>query len=229
MSDDALPPGGSPPGPSRRAGSPPPPIPPPTVPLPTVPPPSAHEALYGALVRDLARRRGVVVVSKRDSRLCRLLDRALRLVTLGGQDRFLSDYVTTLGRRVYVPDGWDGVPAGHRYTVLRHEAVHVEQFRRWTWPGMVLLYVLLPLPMGFAAGRAWLEWQGYRETLTATWQLYGPEAARSQALRDDIVARFTGPDYGWMWARGTMIEAAIVRHLGRLAANPPAPLKVPAL
>ena len=195
---------------------------------PPIPPASAHEALYDELVRTLARRRGVIVLSKRDSRLCRLLDRALRWVTLGGQDRFLSEYVTTLGRRVYVPDGWEDVPAGHRYTVLRHEAVHVEQFRRWTWPGMVLLYLLLPLPVGFAAGRAWLEWQGYRETLTATWQLYGPQAARSRALRDDIVARFTGPDYGWMWVRGTMVRAAIARHLRRLAAHPPAPIEVAA-
>lgn len=187
-----------------------------------------HEALYRALVAELeARWPGVRVLPKRESGFCRLVDRALRVITFGKQDRFLSSFVTTFGRRVYVPDGWERLDAGTRYCILRHEAIHIGQFRRLTWPGITLIYLLLPLPFVFAGGRAWLEWQGYRETLVAHWQLYGRDAARSRRLADEIVRRFTGPDYAWMWVRGRTIEGAIARQLARMDASPPPPLAVP--
>ena len=152
------------------------------------------------LLADFARATPPVrVVPKRGDALQRAIDRALRLVTLGGQHRYLSDYVTTLGRSIYVPDGWEALSPRTRYLILRHEAVHLAQFDRWGWVGMVLLYGLLPLPMGLAYGRARLEWEAYAETLRATAEVDGIAAARSPALADEIVARFTGPDYAWMW------------------------------
>ncbi len=187
-----------------------------------------HEALYQALVRDIeARYRGMRVLSKSASPFCRFIDKVLKVITFGGQDRFMTAYITTFGRRIYVPDGWERIPAGERYCILRHEAVHVAQFRRWTWPGMILLYLLLPLPVGFAGGRAWLEWQGYRETFISTWQIYGRDAARSRRLARDIVRRYTGPDYAWMWLRGRTIQRAIDRLLDRLDADPPPALDIP--
>ncbi len=180
------------------------------------------EALYEAYVAELARELGeLVVIPKRESGLCRLIDKALRALTFGKQDRFMSSYTTTLGRRIYVPDDWRYYPAVERYLILRHEAVHVRQFRRLTWPGMVLVYLLLPLPVGFAAGRAWLEWQGYRETIVATWQVKGPEAARDPRLAEHIVQRFTGADYAWMWLPGGMVRRAIAKTLRRLEERPP--------
>jgi len=155
------------------------------------------------------------------------VDRLLRVLTLGGQRRFQDEYVTTFGRRIYVPRRWRELPPGERYCILRHEAVHLAQFRRLTWPGMFILYLLLPLPVGFAAGRAWLEWEAYRETLVATWQVHGREAARSPRLRDSLIRRFTGPDYAWMWLRGATIAKAIDRALARLDASPPPPLVPP--
>ena len=165
------------------------------------------------------------VIPKSESRINRLIDRTLRLLTFGGQSSYMSHYVTTLGSRIYTPDNWDSRPPEVRYCVMRHEVVHVTQFKRYGWLGMTLLYVLLPLPFGFAAGRAWLEWQAYKETVVATWQVAGPEVARSDALREDIVRRFTGPDYGWMWLRGRTIEEALSRFLNELDACPPEPLE----
>jgi hypothetical protein len=167
------------------------------------------------------------VIPKSESRLNGLIDRALRLVTAGGQSSYMSHYVTTLGARIYTPTNWDERPSSVRYCVMRHEAVHIAQFKRYGWVGMTLLYVLLPLPFGFAAGRAWLEWEAYKETVIATWQVAGRDAARSDALRADIVRRFTGPDYGWMWLRGRTIERALTRHLMALEACPPEPLDAP--
>ena len=159
---------------------------------------------------------GILLIPKSESRLQKLIDRILRVLTFGGQNRYMSDYVTTLGRRIYLPANWSTLEPDVRYCILRHEMVHVAQFRRYTWPGMALLYIFLPLPFGWAAGRAWLEWEGYQETLRATWEVFGEDAAKSLSLRQDIIRRFTGPDYGWMWVHGKTIERAIDRHLDRL-------------
>jgi len=189
-------------------------------------PTDRHAALYAAYVAELARTHpGLRIIPKGQSRLCRVIDRTLRIITLGGQSQFMTGFVTTLGQRIYVPDDWEQVPPGQRYCTLRHEAVHVAQFRRWTFPGMVLLYVLLPLPAGLAPGRTWLEWQAYRETLRAHWQVYGTSHAKSPALAKHIVARFTGPEYAWMWIVGRHVRRWIARELDRLEASPPARLE----
>lgn len=146
----------------------------------------------------------------------RLADRLLRAITLGGQDRYLSEYVTTLGHTIYVPDGWSERSPLARYTVLRHEVVHVRQFERWGFGGMVLLYGLLPFPIGLAYGRARLEWEAYAETLRVTAEVYGLEAACDPCLHDEIVGRFTGPDYAWMWPFPSMVRRWIAAQLAEL-------------
>lgn len=188
---------------------------------------AADERLLSAYLAEMkALHPKLVVLRKPDSRLCRLIDRTLKVITFGGMRSFMTSFVTTLGQRIYVPADWDRWPAAERYCVLRHEVVHVGQFRRWTFPGMVVLYLLLPLPVGFAPGRAWLEWQGYRETLRATWQVHGRDAARSDRMVAHIVARFTGPEYAWMWVAGAQVRRWITRELERLEASPPPPLMI---
>jgi len=182
-----------------------------------------YEAYMAGLQRDFPK---LVVIDKADSAFCRALDVALRGLTFGGQSRFMTHYVTTIGARIYVPSTWSERPAAERYCVMRHEAVHLAQFRRLGLVGMALVYVLLPIPAGFAAGRAWIEWEAYRETVIATWQVHGPEVARGDRLRDEIIRRFTGPDYGWMWLRGRTIGRALERLLTELEASPPPALTV---
>ncbi len=174
-----------------------------------------------ALLRDyldaLARgSRPVRVVPKRGVWHQSLADVLLRVVTLGGQRRYLTDYVTTLGHTIYTPEGWERTPPLQRYVVLRHEVVHVRQFERWGWAGMVLLYGLLPLPVGLAYGRARLEWEAYAETLRATAEVEGIAAARDRRLHDEIVARFTGPDYAWMWPFPDVVRRWIARCVAEL-------------
>lgn len=147
-----------------------------------------------------------VIVNKRGDRLSKAIDVALKLVTLGGQRRFLTDYHTVIGDTLYVPDGWSDTPALHKVVTLRHERVHLRQRRRYTLPGMTFLYLVPFLPLGLAWGRARIEWEAYTETIRAIAELEGPEAARSPALRERIVSQFTGPAYGWMWPFRRQIE-----------------------
>jgi hypothetical protein len=70
---------------------------------------------------------------------------------------------------------------------------------------MALLYLLPFFPLGLAYGRARLEWEAYRETLRARAEIGGIEAARDPRFREEIVERFVGPDYGWMWPFPQMV------------------------
>ncbi len=158
----------------------------------------------------------VRLVPKAGSPLCAWIDKALRLVTGGRQDRFMSEYVTTIGRTIYVPSGWERLSAADRYCTLRHELVHVRQFARWTLPGMALLYLLFPLPFGFAAARAAFELAAYRESLRAMHQVGALTPAREEAVVAWVVQRFTGPDYGWMWLAGGSVRRALERTLRAL-------------
>lgn len=162
-------------------------------------PSRAQERLKSLLHTFAERPRPIRVVKKSAYWHQRAADVALRVVTLGGQRSYLTRYVTTLGHTIYVPDDFDGWDPCHAWEVLRHEAVHVAQFERYGILLMVLVYGVLPLPMGLAYGRARLEWEAYTETLRAVAEAEGLAAAKSRALHDEIVRRFTGPDYGWMW------------------------------
>lgn len=179
------------------------------------------EKLLQALMADFAARPSPVrVVAKRGVWHQHVADRFLRVITFGGQNRYLTQYVTTLGDTIYVPDDWGETDPLDRYEVLRHEAVHVAQFKRLGWVLMVLVYGFLPLPMGLAYGRARLEWEAYRETLRAVWEVEGEAAARSPKLADQIVARFTGPDYAWMWPFERAVRRWIADALDSIAREP---------
>jgi hypothetical protein len=146
------------------------------------------------------------VIDKRESPLSRAIDVALKVITFGGQRRYLTHYYTVIGDRLYVPDGWHDVDPIDAVITLRHERIHLRQRRRYTLPGMAVIYLLLPFPLGLAYGRARIEWEAYTETLRATFELKGRAALHDAALRTRIVSQFTGPAYGWMWPFRRTVE-----------------------
>lgn len=162
---------------------------------------------YTALVAEIEREfPGFRIVRKRDSRLHRAIDLALRVVSLGKIDAYLDGYYTTLGRTVYVTDDWDRRTADARYQVLRHERVHIRQFHRYTPVGMAIAYLLLPLPLGLAYCRARLEMAAYAESIRAACEVGGLARVQDPAYREGIVEQFIGPAYGWMWPFRAAVE-----------------------
>lgn len=139
------------------------------------------------------------IVSKHNDLLSQIIDIALKFITLGQQRNYLTTYHTVLGYTLYVPESWESTPTLDRAILLRHERVHLRQRRRYGSCLMAFLYLVPFLPMGLAYGRARLEWEAYTETLRATAEWHGLDAARSPSLRRHIIARFIGGDYGWMW------------------------------
>lgn len=171
----------------------------PASPLPT----SSLEAFLRELCSEFSKFR---IVYKRRSLLSRVVDVLLRLVTGGQMRTFMTHYHTVIGETLYVPDVWDRMSAVEKIILLRHERVHLRQKRRLTFLGLAFVYLVPWLPIGLAYGRARLEWEAYTETLRATWQLLGPDAARDPGLKRHILERFKGPDYGWMWPFPKQLE-----------------------
>ncbi|NVB77529.1 MAG: hypothetical protein HOV81_03960 [Kofleriaceae bacterium] len=155
---------------------------------------------YAALVDALrAEIPGFRIVKKQDSRFHRAIHHALVVVTFGRMRSYLDSFQTTIGKTVYVTADWDDWDADARYVTLRHEAVHLRQFRRYTLPVMAVLYVLLPLPTGLAYFRARFEMEAYAETIRAAAEVYGPAHVRTERHRKYVIDQFMGPSYGWMW------------------------------
>jgi hypothetical protein len=173
--------------------------------------PPRHESLLAEIRAEFP---SFGIVYKRDSPLQKLIGRALALVTLGGQRQYLTRYHTVLFGKLYVPDAWDAMDDGARYVLLRHERVHLRQRKRMGDLAMAFVYLVPLFPIGLAWGRARIEWEAYVETIVATAELYGLDAARR--LEDEIVRRYVGPDYGWMWPFPATIRRwfqAVVRDL----------------
>ncbi len=159
---------------------------------------NAHTPKSEALVLQICQEFPTFSIEKkRGSRLQRAIGAFLYVVTLGGQRVYLTRYHTVLFGKLWVPDAWDHMPDVDRYILLRHERVHLRQRRRMGDVGMALYYLLPFFPLFLAYGRARIEWEAYEETILATAEERGMPAA--EALEDYLVARYVGPDYGWMW------------------------------
>jgi hypothetical protein len=154
---------------------------------------------------------------KRESVLQRVIHLALLVLTLGGQRVYLTRYHTVLFGTLWVPDAWAAMADADRYVLLRHERVHLRQRKRMGDLLMTWVYLVPFFPLFFAWGRARIEWEAYVETIRATAEVYGLPAAAN--LRAQIVGRFTGPDYGWMWPFPGTINAWFDEALADVAAE----------
>jgi hypothetical protein len=144
-------------------------------------------ALEAELARALPR---FAIRYKDESRLQRWIGVLLRPLC----PTYCTRYTTVMFGKVYFPSrAWcEAVGPGAIWRILRHEAVHLRDARRW--PLIFPLSYLVCLPTVFTA-RAWWEWRGYVETMRAEAEITG---AIPDALLDHIQARFTGPDYAFM-------------------------------
>ena len=116
--------------------------------------------------------------------------------------RFCTHMATTIGPVVAVPDAWIGRLFVDHRIMLKHEAVHIEQYRRLglgnEWLGilpMMVVYLLSPLPVGFSWGRWLLEREAYVVTLQELKKTHGPIALAHR--RWMIVNSLTSGAYGW--------------------------------
>ena len=139
------------------------------------------------------------LVLKEGDALSNLIHWLLVVVTFGGQRSYRSHYHTVLGSSLYLAPSWRRMSDVDRVILLRHERVHLRQRARYGWPLFAFLYLVPFFPLGLAYGRARIEWEAYVETMRATVEFRGLSAVTDGNLRNELVRRFVGPDYGFMW------------------------------
>jgi hypothetical protein len=126
------------------------------------------------------------LVQKENSKLMKFLNFFIKL----WNPAFMEQFTTVLGYSVYMPISVRDTLVG--YEVLRHEAVHMRQFKKW-WLLQTISYGILPIGPSF---RAYWEYQGYLENIKVRSELGWP---MGDAYIDWLVSQFTGRAYLWMW------------------------------
>lgn len=180
-------------------------------------PDSASEAYDRLLVEISAEFPRFRIIPKSESPFQKLIHKALVVVTFGQMRSYLDSYQTTLGQRIYITPSWQERSFEDRYMVLCHERIHMRQFRRFTWPGMTILYLLFPLPMGLAYFRARFEMEAYAESIRAAAELYGKAHVEEAEFRDHILRQFTSASYGWMWPFPGLMARWYQREVDKLS------------
>ena len=101
---------------------------------------------------------------------------------------------TTIGKTIYLADSEWGTDSGA--DTLRHELVHVRDFKKWSV--LFLISYALVLPAVFSLRAVW-EWRGYRETLRALWEEHRDNSTARDYYCSWVADQFCGSGYGWMF------------------------------
>ena len=132
--------------------------------------------------------------------------------------KFLTHFVTSIGRKVYVPElPWNPNMPRAATRTLAHEYQHLSDMRAWRLVPFCIMY-LFPQILAFFAilafffgpwfllfllflapwpsiTRAWLEYRGYRMTIYAHYWLYNGTKPNFDRLADNFVTS----SYYWMF------------------------------
>jgi hypothetical protein len=161
------------------------------------------------------------IVKKSDSKFMKLLGTLLTIITFGSNRSFMTDFITTIGRTVYVPPAWDSDPPSSKMSILRHERVHMRQSVRYGRVLYTFLYLFPFFPMFFAYWRAKMEMEAYAESAKADAEFQGTFKIQDPAYRDWMISHFTGPSYGWMWIYRPTIEKWVDEAIAKASAKFP--------
>lgn len=139
------------------------------------------------------------LVAKSDSRLMKVIDRFLKIITFGTQKYFMLTYTSTIGCTVYFAKNWANIPDYRKERCLRHERVHMRQAKKWTPFLYAILYLFVPLPVCFAWFRMKFEMEAYTETMRCVCLQEGREALLDPKFKMYVTIQFLEGRYFWMW------------------------------
>jgi hypothetical protein len=138
------------------------------------------------------------IIHKKDSRLMKLINVALQLITFGKMKSFMTDFITTLGTKIYVNEKWDSLSPLGKAIVIRHERVHMRQAKKYGRLLFSILYLVVPFPIGIAYFRKKFEQEAYEESIRAAHEYYGDRIFTNE-MREKTISHFTTAEYFWMW------------------------------
>jgi hypothetical protein len=152
---------------------------------------------------------GAKIVLRKDSLFLKIIDRLLRILTRNKFDP--REFTTTIGKTMYVDGDWYIKSDQERYLTLRHELIHMRQFRRWPfkfldYPVLRLINLvifsfcyLLVLPLKWTL-RSSFEREAYTQTLLVHYEIAGSYTLdRAMRITAHMSRNFGGPAYFYMW------------------------------
>jgi len=169
-------------------------------------------------IKKDAASRGITVTTKRQYRkLWKAIDIVLKVLTLGKNKTFMTNFTTTLGSVIAFPEGWTEAKVTESDIItLEHELKHVQQYKSLglgsVWFGFILfslLYLLVPLPIGLAWFRYKFERDAYA-TSSRTIRLYGLSRVPDVEY---YVEALTGPAYFWAWPFKTQVRKWFLKNM----------------
>jgi hypothetical protein len=138
------------------------------------------------------------IVPKDQSWLMKTANFFLLVITFGKQDRFMKSYTTTIGNTIYTASNWESKADANKIVIIRHERIHLRQFKKYTSILFSFLYLFVFFPTIFAYFRAKFEKEAYYESIKARLELYG-ERGISASFREHVIKQFIGAGYFFMW------------------------------
>lgn len=138
------------------------------------------------------------IIKKSDSKLMKLIDICLKVLTFGQMNKFMTGFITTIGAKVYVHDSWQDSSLASKSEIIRHERIHMRQAKKYGRFLFSFLYLMFPLPGGLAYFRKKFEQEAYEESMRALYEYLG-EKAFTPSNKEFILSQFTSANYFWMW------------------------------
>lgn len=138
------------------------------------------------------------IIQKEDSLLMKTIDIVLKIITFGQMKTFMTDFITTIGEKIYVNKSWQSISLIGKIQIIRHERVHMRQSRNQGRFLFSLKYLFLPLPIGFAYFRKKFEQEAYKESLLVLYEYHGSKVFNKE-LKENMILHFTTSQYFWMW------------------------------
>jgi hypothetical protein len=145
------------------------------------------------------------LIEKENSKLMKFLNFFIKL----WNPDFMEQYTMVLGYKVYMPLVARDTLVG--YEILRHEAVHMRQFKKW-WLLQTISYSILSIGLSL---RAYWEYKAYCESMKVRIELGWPV---DDDYIDWVVSQFTGPAYSFMWPSKASLTAKFKAERTKLLA-----------
>lgn len=163
------------------------------------------EAHLAAVIAEIESLGGKIVV--KNGWFWKALHWIVYAITFGKNKTFIDGYYTTLAHIVGVPLDWEERSIVGRIAVLEHESKHIRQCKKvglgsvWIgFPLYTVLYLLLPLPVGFAYFRWRFEREAYAHGINIELSYSGKNFPwRRKYLIDSAVEQMSTGAYGWTW------------------------------
>jgi len=154
-----------------------------------------------------------IVRKKEETSWCKVINKTWNILTFHKNDDNFMLRTSTMCGHIYMYKGWEFsdktlIPT---YVCLKHEAMHLHDFKRLGPIIGLLIYFLFPLPVGLAYGRYWIERKAIVEELLAVSAVGGDTFTRM----DQYILALSGWSYFFAWPFKSCMRRWFIRELLR--------------